>query len=84
MPVDDREYQSLLAQVRELHQLADELTASSTRLEANIRARLNWDPDAPPLPPEQRDLADEVIEVLATPRLSSWQARQLRRTFFGK
>ena len=84
MPVDDREFQSLLEQVRDLHRLADELTPSSTRLQANVRARLNWDPDAPTLPPEERDVADEVVDVLAKPRLSSWQARQLRHTFFGK
>jgi hypothetical protein len=84
VPVDDREFQSLLEQVRELHQLADELAPSNARIEANILARLSWDPDPPRLPPQQRELADEVVEALAKPRLSSWQARQLRRTFFGK
>jgi hypothetical protein len=84
MTVDDREFQSLLEQVRELHQLADDLAPSRTRMEANVRARLSWDPDPPPLPPEQREIADEVVEVLAKPQLSTWQARQLRHTFFGK
>jgi hypothetical protein len=84
MPVDDREFQSLLEQVRELHRLADELAPSKTRIEANVRARLSWDSDPAPLPPEQRELADEVVEALAKPRLSSWQARQLQRAFFGK
>jgi hypothetical protein len=84
VPVDDGEFQSLLEQVRELHQLADELTASSSRLHENVRARLSWEPDPPALPPEQRELADEVVEALAKPRLSSWQARRLRGAFFGK
>jgi hypothetical protein len=84
VPIDDREFQSLLEQVRELHQLADELTPSTTRIHANVRARLSWDPDPPTLPTEQRELADEVVEVLGRPRLSSWQARQLQHTFFGK
>lgn len=84
MTVDDREFQSLLERVRELHQLADDLAPSKTRIEANVRARLSWDPDPRPLPPEQSELADKVVEALAKPRLSSCQARQLRRTFFGK
>jgi hypothetical protein len=84
MPVDDREFESLLEQVRELHQLADELAPSKTWIEASVRARLSWDAEPAPLPPEQRELVDEVVEVLAKPRLSSWQARQLQRAFFGK
>jgi hypothetical protein len=78
------QFQTLLEQVRELHKLADELTPSSTRIHANVRARLNWDPQPPVLPPEQTKLADEVVEVLAKPRLSSLQSRQLQRAFFGK
>jgi hypothetical protein len=83
VPVDDREFQSLLEQVRELHDLADELTRSSGRLHANVRARLSWD-DPPTLPPEQRKLADQVVEVLEQPRLSARQVRELQRAFFGK
>jgi len=86
VPIDDVEFQSLLEQVRELHQLADELTHSSARIHANVRARLNWSEDAPAptLPPDQGKLADEVLEVLEKRRLSSSQARQLQRAFFGK
>jgi len=82
--IDDVQFQSLLEQVRELHQLADKLTHSNTRIHANVRARLNWDPQPPALPPEQRKLADEVVEVLEKTRLSSSQSRQLQRAFFGK
>ena len=84
MPIDDAQFQTLLEQVRELHQLADELTNSNTRIHANVRARLNWDPRPPTLPPEQRKIADEIVEVLGKPRLSSTQSRQLQRAFFGK
>lgn len=84
MSIDDEEFQSLLEQVRELHQLADELTHSKARIHANVRARLSWSQEAPALPPEQSKLADEVLEVLEQPRLSSSQARQLQRAFFGK
>ena len=85
VPIDGVEFQSLLEQVRELHQLADELThSSSTRIHANVRARLNWSEEAPALPQDQSKLADEVLEVLEKPQLSSSQARQLQRAFFGK
>jgi hypothetical protein len=84
VPIDDVEFQALLDQVRELHQIADELTHSSSRLHANVRARLSWSQEAPPLPPDQSKLADEVLEVLEKPRLSSAQSRQLQREFFGK
>lgn len=84
MSIDDEEFQTLLEQVRELHRRTDEITRSSTRLHENVRARLNWNPDPPTLPPAQRELADEVVEVLEKPRLSSSQSRRLQRAFFGK
>ncbi len=84
MPLDDVEFEALLEQVRELHQLADELTHSSARIHATVRARLNWSHDPPTLPADQTELVDEVLEVLEKPRLSSSQARQLQRAFFGK
>jgi hypothetical protein len=85
MAVDDELFQSLLEQVRDLHRLADELRPStSTRIRENVRARLDWDSEPPALPGPEQSLADEVVDVLARPRLSSWQARQLRQRFFGK
>jgi hypothetical protein len=84
VPIADKEFQSLLDQVRDLHRLADEVTRESTRLHENVRARLSWNRGPPVLPSEQRKLADEVVEVLAKPRLSSSQSRQLQRVFFGK
>jgi hypothetical protein len=81
--VDDEVFQTLLEQVRELHRRTDEITRSTTRVHENIRARLSW--NVPPsLPLEQREIADEVVEVLDTPRLSSVQSRQLWRAYFGK
>jgi hypothetical protein len=82
--IDDQEFQSLLEQVRDLHRLADELTRESTRIHANVRARLSWDRNPPTLPAEQRKLADDVVEVLSKPRLSSSQSRQLQRAFFRR
>jgi len=45
---------------------------------------MSWDRNPPTLPPEQRKLADEALEALSTPRLSSSQARVLQRAFFGR
>jgi hypothetical protein len=84
VPVDDEQFQSLLEQVRDLHRLADEVTRESSRLRANVQARLSWERDPPTLPPTQREIADEVVEILSKPRLSSSQVRQLQRAFFGR
>ena len=84
MAINDEQFETLLEQVRELHRLTDDVTRESTRIQANVRARLSWDRNAPPLPQEQRQIADEVVEVLSKPRLSSSQSRQLQRAFFGK
>ena len=83
--MDDEQFQSLLEQVRDLHRLADDLSRQKVRFDAHVRARLSWDDrNAPTLPSEQRDLADEVVDVLSKPRLSSSQSRQLYRAFFGR
>ena len=84
MPIEDAKFQTLLEQVRELHRLADEATRESTRIHANVRARMSWDRNPPSLPPEQRKVADEVVETLSNPRLSSSQSRTLQRAFFGR
>ena len=79
--MDDEMFQTLLEQVRDLHGRTDELTRSKSRIHENIRARLSWNV-APSLPDDQRLLADEVVEVLAQPRLSHSQSRQLYSTYF--
>jgi hypothetical protein len=81
--MEDEVFQSLLDQVRDLHRRTDELTRSKTRIHENIRARLSWS-DPPSLPSDQRELADEVVEALAAPRLSTVQSRQLWRAYFGR
>jgi hypothetical protein len=81
--LDDQVFQTLLEQVRELHRRTDKLTRAKWAVHENVRARLNWD-DPPSLPRDQRDLADEAVKALDTPRLSSSQSRQLWRTYFGK
>ncbi len=83
MAIDDELFQTLLEQVRELHRRTDELTRTKSRLHENVRARLNWSP-APSLPEAQREIADEVVEVLNRPRLSHSQSRELYRSYFGR
>jgi len=81
--IDDDVFQTLLEQVQELHRRTDEITRSPTRLHENVRARLSW--NAPPsLPFRERELADEVVNALDTPRLSTTQSRRLWRAYFGK
>jgi hypothetical protein len=84
VPIDDGEFQSLLEQVRELHRLAEEITRETTRIHAYVRAGLSWERSAPPLPPEQRKVADDAVAVLSKRQLSPSQFRQLQRDFFGK
>ena len=81
--IDDEVFQTLLEQVRDLHRRTDELTRSRSRVHENIRARLSWNV-APSLPTEQRELADEVVEALTQPRLSTSQSRLLYKTYFGR
>ena len=81
--MEEPQFQTLLEQVRELHDLADELSRSTARIHDNVRARLYWRPDPPTLPADQQRIADEVVDVLQDRRLSSRQARQLERAFLG-
>ena len=82
MAIDDAPFQSLLEQVRELHRLSDELTRQNTRIHANVRARLYWNPKVPDVPAGQEALADEIHELLGNSRLSAQQAAQLEREYF--
>jgi hypothetical protein len=81
--VEDDVFQTLLEQVRELHRRTDEITRSKSKVHENIRARMSWN-DPPSLPPDQRELADEVVNALGNARLSSAQARHLWRAYFGR
>jgi len=82
--VDDKPFQTLLEQVQDLHRRTDDLNRSKiVRTHAHIRARLSWNAPSS-LPTDQRELADEVVAALSTPRLSSAQSRRLWRTYFDK
>jgi hypothetical protein len=82
--MDNEPFQTLLEQIQDLHRRTDELNRSKVRsVHESIRAQLSWKTPSS-LPRDQRDLADEVVEALSTPRLSSVQSRQLWRAYFGK
>jgi hypothetical protein len=83
-PLDEAEFESLLDQVRDLHRRTDEITRSKSRLHEHIRSELRWQRKPATIPWEQRALAEEVVEVLSKPRLSSSQARRLYETYFGR
>ena len=75
----------VLALRHQITVLERQLHGEKVRFDAHVRARLIWDDrKAPPLPRDQRDLADVVVDVLSKPRLSSSQSRQLYRVFFGR
>ena len=82
--MDDEPFQTLLEQVLDLHRRTDELNRSKARsVHESVRAQLSWK-SPPSLPRDQRNLADDVVEALNTPRLSTAQARQLWQAYFGK
>jgi hypothetical protein len=83
-PLDEAEFESLLAQVRDLHRRTDEITRSKSRLHEHIRSQLRWERNPPTVPSEQRILAERVVEILSKPRLSPGQARRLYETYFGR
>jgi hypothetical protein len=83
VPIDEGQFESLLEQVRELHRRTDEITRSKSRVHDHVRARLSWS-DPPNIPPRQRELADQVVDVLGKPRLSTAQSKRLWREYFGK
>jgi len=80
--IDDEVFQTLLEQVRELHRRTDEITRSKARVHDHIRARLSWS-NPSSVPSQQRELADEVVNLLGKPRLSTAQSKRLWRESFG-
>ena len=83
MAIDDEVFQTLLEQVRELHRRTDEIARSNALVHDHIRARLSWS-DPPSVPPQQRELADEVVDLLGKPMLSTAQSKRLWREYFRR
>jgi hypothetical protein len=83
--IDDVQYHAMLLRARELRRLVDELgSLSAPEVDASVLARLVGKPVADELPPGQRKLVDEIVELLQRPGLSSLQARGLAHAFRSK
>jgi hypothetical protein len=82
--MDDERFETLIEQIRDLHRRTDELSRPKVQsVHDSVRAQLDWK-TPPSLPKDQRNLAEEIVEALNTPRLSSAQSRRVWRTYFGK
>ncbi len=83
--VDDLEYHAMLLRARELRRVVEELgSLTAPAIRAGVDARLERKDEAYPLPPGQRQLVDEVVEILDRPGLSPLQARGLAHAFRTK
>ena len=82
LALDDIEYHKLLLRARELRRVVEELgSLTAPAIRAGVDARLERQDEAHPLPPGQRQLVDEVVEILDCPGLSALQARGLAHAF---
>jgi hypothetical protein len=83
--IDDVQYHAMLLRARELRRLVDELGSfTAPAIDASVLARLLGKPLADELPLGQRELVDEIVELLERPGLSPLQARGLAHAFRGK
>ena len=83
VPASDHEFGIMRAQVRFFRSRLEQLDLDSrAAIEVNVSDRIHWR-DTVPLPPERRELADEIFAVLGDTALSLHQASQLEREFFG-
>ena len=72
----------MVADANRLQAAVRELGMSGSDVDANVRARLYWNPKVPDVPAGQEALADEIHELLGNSRLSAQQAAQLEREYF--
>ena len=80
--VDDVQYHAMLLRARELRRVVEELGSLSTpAIHAGVDARLRGSEKNVELPPGQRELVEEIVEILERPGLSPMQARALAHAF---
>jgi hypothetical protein len=81
--IDEREYETMRYRARSFRRRVDELGGlNAPAIEGNVRDRLRWR-ETTSLPSAQGELADEIVALLGTPKLSPHQAAHLEREFFG-
>ena len=72
----------MVADANRLQAAVRELGMSGSDVDANVRARLYWNPKVPDVPAGQEALADEIHALLGNSRLSAQQAADLEREYF--
>jgi hypothetical protein len=80
--VPDDEFAAMIAAANRFRTEVGELGMSGSDIDANVRARLYWNPKVPHVPAGQEGLADEIHALLGNSRLSAQQAADLEREYF--
>jgi hypothetical protein len=80
--VADDAFVTMVERAHQLRAEVAELGFSGSEVDANVRARLYWNPKVPTLAIGHEALADEVHTLLNDSRLSASQAAQLEREYF--
>jgi len=80
--VPEDEFVAMVADANRLRAEVRALGMSGSDVDANVRARLYWNPKVPDVPAGQEALADEIHALLGYSRLSAQQAAQLEREYF--
>jgi hypothetical protein len=80
MPVAEDEFETMLARARSFRARLDELGIAGGAVEDFVYARLRHRPYGE-LPPAPREFAEEILALLKSPELSTWQALELEQAF---
>ena len=74
----------MLERARGLRAEVANLGFHGSEVDANVRARLYWNPKVPTLAVGHEALANEIHTLLSDVRLSAQQAAQLERAYFPR
>ena len=80
--VPDDEFVGMVARANRFRTDVQDLGMIGYDVNANVRARLYWNPTIPELSPAHQELADEILALLHNNRLSAPQTAQLEREYF--
>jgi hypothetical protein len=82
--VPDDEFVAMVERANGFRTEVADLGFSGSEIDANVRARLYWNPKIPHLAASQEALANEIHALLDNSRLSASQAAQLEHEYFPK
>jgi hypothetical protein len=80
--VPDDEFVAMVARANGFRSEVASLGFSGSEIDANVRARLYWNPKIPELEAGHEALANEIYALLENSRLSASQAAQLEHAYF--